>query len=234
MIIECLNLTEKTYLGKNIPKVLFYNNCSMIKNQRDILQNIIDKIILTNNLKKQTINMQPYEDEESYYEEILILRVTLKERGNLSQIGEMLNNFIPYPLIVEFSYEEKSWLYLCKKRKSRSVKNEFVVENPILIEFFNREIRILRDEALSYNSFMSYYNSLYEFVVKLRYMQESGIREIKEESFDVSHEQLKELEELKTEIAQLKNRLSKEKQLNKKVDIIKLLKEKNSRLEEIK
>lgn len=231
MIIECLNLPEKTYLGKTISKTLFYNNCDMIKFQKDMFQSIIEKVILTNNLKKQTINMQPYENEENYYEEILVLKVFLKERVNITKLGEMLNSFIPYPLIIEFSYEDKNWLYLCQKRKSRSVKNEFVIENPIEIEFSEIEIQMLKNEALSYNSFFSYYNSLYEFVVKLRYMQESGV---KKEETSVSLEQLKELEELKTEISQLKSRLSKEKQMNKKADIMKLLKDKTLKLESLK
>lgn len=230
MIIECLNLPEKTYLGKNIPKVLFYNNCAMIKNQRDIFQNIIEKLILTNSLKKHTINIQPYEDENSYYEEILILKIQLKEKANISSLGEMLNSFIPYPLIIEFSYEERGWLYLCKKRKSHSVKNEFVIENPLEIEFSPKEAELLKNEALSQNSFLTYYNSLYDFIVKLRYIQEKDKELGIEDVGDVSKEKLQEIEDLKSEIAQLKNKLSKEKQMNKKAEIMKLLKEKSNKL----
>lgn len=230
MIIEYLNLPEKTYLGKNIPKILFYNNCSITKSQREIFQNMIEKIILMNNLKKETINIRPYEDEEHYYEEILILKIILKEKGKLSQIGEMFNSFIPYPLIIEFKYEEKNWVYLCKKRKSRSVKSEFVIENPVEKEFYGRDLTLLKNENLSFSDFFSYYNSLYNFIIKLKYMEHIGQKEIREETLEISQNKLEEIENLKTEIIQLKNKLSKEKQMNRKADIMKLLKEKTVKL----
>lgn len=233
MIIENLNFPEKTYIGKTISKTLFYNNCSLSKNQRDIFQNVIDKITLTNSLKKSTINMQPYEDEENYYEEIIVLKVSLKEKGNIGGIGEMLNHAIPYPLIIEFNYDDMSWLYLCKKRKSRSVKNEFVVEEPIEKDFSKNEIESLKNEILSYNSFLTYYISLHNFIVKLRYVEQANGMVIKGDEFQISHEKLKELEELKAEISQLKNKLNKEKQLNKKADIMKILKEKIAKLEKL-
>ncbi len=106
-LYEKMNIPQRCEVGNTIFKKLFYENSNMVTKDKDIFTNHIDKILWKYSFKEENLNIKVYKTEELDYEEIALIEVLLKEDKKYKKIAEIIQNNIPYPLIIIFVKGDK-------------------------------------------------------------------------------------------------------------------------------
>lgn len=208
------------------------------------LKDDIDKIRWLHTLKPNTINIAPYKDQEREYPEIAILHIELAHTERLKRIAHFINRAIPYPLVMLFTCEtdgaQNLALVLADKRINQADKEKWVIEDSIHTrwitltsvssaeyEFFEN----LKISKLPFTNFFELYQALIERVVAVKCAEHSGIFSIekaatssqKSSSQKTSNtarlDKLRELERLGAHRSEISNKLKKEKQMGKQVEL---------------
>jgi len=99
-----LNLPNSCELGNTIFKKQFYDNARLSAADKKLITNNVEKVVWQYCLKPDTINIQPYQDEEHEYLEVQVIEVRLKDKARHQRIAEIIMRAIPYPMILQLTY----------------------------------------------------------------------------------------------------------------------------------
>lgn len=127
-LLDALQLPDSCRLGKRVFKKLFLENAKLTPQHRRAFSSDVEEVTWEYTLKPSTIAIMPYADDEREYDEIVLLQATLKSPKNASQIAEVIQRSIPYPLVLVLRCEGQELLSLAPKRFSRSEKGATVAE----------------------------------------------------------------------------------------------------------
>lgn len=236
-LFDCFNLPASCKVGNTIFKKQFYDNADLSKADKDLFTNAVNKVTWQYCLKPETINIQPYKDEEHDYPELEVLEVTLAVNTKVKRIAEIIMRAIPYPMVLVFRLDDKFQLWAAHQRISQadSTKNtidEFI--NTDWIDFENQtewDSDFLKEINLKNFSHANFYRFYSDFIDKI-YLYNLQCR-IKSVKLEITPQQAKErtdkLNEVGSKIAILKSQIKKETQFNRRVEInmeIKKLEEK--------
>lgn len=222
-------LTVKTAVNRVVPKKLFYEKAEYTKKDKDFFNKTIDKVTWLNSLKYSNINIEPYKDDEKEFEEIEIIKVVIKDDVNIKKAAEMIMKAIPYPMLIEFSFEDKRAFAVEKQRINKVDTDKNIIEEIIITEMLSKNdefFQKLNFKNFRNTNFYLMYLDLYNLIA-LKIADELGINNV--ESAEEARDLSEEIISIETEIEKLRNKLKKEKQFNKKMEInieIKKLQEK--------
>lgn len=227
--LEKLSIPLECRLNNTIYKKLFYENASMNKRDKEIFTNNIDKIIWLYSLKKDTINIKPYKDEEKEYEEVEFIQVNLNSENKYKNIAEIIQRTIPYPMILIFTFENKILLNAAQKRVNRTDESRNTIEEFIYTDWIDLSNLAQREEDFINNlnirklSFINFYKFYSSFVDKINLFNASKYNENFNTIEDKNPKEIKEISDkiarLDMEISNLKNGIKKEVHFNKKVEM---------------
>lgn len=234
-----LGIPSSCNVGKPIFKKLFSDATDGQKSILDItdklcLKDDIEKIRWLYTLKPNTINIPAYINDEREYSEIAILHFELSNPSRIKRIAQFVNRAIPYPLVLLFTHNDATSLNLALsvsgKRINQADKTKWVIEDSFLTPWITLSaptqaeqdfIQSLSVSSLSFKSFYDFYNSLIERIVALSCVEHSGIFRIEgpQDTSTNRLEILRMLEKLELKRAELANKLKKEKQMGKQVEL---------------
>ena len=202
------NLPKSTVVDKFIPKTAFYNKLNITTGVKEEFVNKIDKITWKNKISEDTIGIT----KTNEIEELQIFEIILKDKSIPKNVIRTIAKSIPYPILFKLVYKEGFYysigLYQDKK----------------LVDLYFSEWNY----NLNFNFSGINLSVIYEKIVKEIIKEQQN-----EQKFDIIIETSNKKKTLEKEITLLQNKITIEKQFNKKVELNKQLFQKQTELEEI-
>jgi len=228
-------LPKNTQIDKNMPKKFFYDHGGFNVKEKDFFTKSIKKITWLYSLKTNNINVASYKDDEKEFIEIEIFKVELKSGSKIQKISEMIMQLIPYPILIEFELEGKSAFAVERQRinKNDSTKNTIEEINITNFEIMDKDFeKELNFTNFRYTNFLDMYSDLYHVII-LKIAEDKGIKIYNYDS-DLN-DIIKQVNLVQDEINIERNKIQKETQFNRKVDLnirIKKLEQKLNKLKQ--
>lgn len=247
--IDHLSIPASCELNKPVFKKLFLENGILDVADKAALKDDVEKIRWLYTLKPATINIAAHVDSERDFSEVAILQVELTATKRLKRIATFMQRSIPYPLALLFTQGNQVCLALSDKRINQADKEKWVVEEPLYTDWIDlagptaSQAAFLADcniNSFSFANFLSFYKSLTERVIAINCATHSGRYErgeadnIENKPGEARLERLRELEKLNLKKTEIANKLKKEKQLGRQVELNTQIKKINDTLEKIK
>ncbi len=188
------SLPPQTYVHKNIPKTKFFEKAVVSSKLRREFAAAVQRITWEHKLAPDTINIAATREVE----EIQIFHLSLKEKKIPKKILRFIDRAIPYPILYIFTYGE---------HKAYGISLRGLIEDRYYFSEW--------DEKMEFYFTHNNLEKLYQGLIK------AFIKDKPTESQDFATIVLtdKERERLEREIVVLKNKLKKEPQFNRKVEI---------------
>ena len=246
-----LAVPETCKLGKPIFKKMFLDNGALDATDKKCLKDDVDKFRWLYTLKPSTINIAPYADNQREYPEIAIIHVELSRAERFKRIAHFINRSIPYPLVLLFTcyIEGQSSLaiVLADKRINQADKEKWVIEDSIQTEWFDllgqskAETDFLASLAVSnlpFQNFWKFYQALNQRVIAINCASHSGNFSLGDTSPSKTANDrltmLRDLERLDAEKSEVANKLKKEKQMGRQVEMNTYVRDINDKIARIK
>lgn len=248
--LQHLDIPKSCELNKPVFKKLFLDNGVLDATDKKCLTDDINKVRWLYTLKPSTINIAPYSDQIREYPEVAVLQVELSSPNRVGRIAHFINRSIPYPLVLIFTLDTNGKtsvaFSLADKRINQADKEKWVLEDSIhsdWIELGGQEkaedefLASLKVTDLPFKNFWAFYQALMARVIASNCTVHSGSytldgsRKTEENNRLKSLRELEKLDVQKTEIA---NKLKKERQMGKQVELNTTVKKINDRIAEIK
>ena len=194
-------LPARTIVNKVIPKNAFdgYTTSKQKKRFTDLLE----RIRWAHKLSAETINLSGKEIKE-----IQIFEIDLKVQEDVSDLIEIINKAIPYPIIFYVSFQNKAYLSLSKKHSHPVNENNSVIDWTFSSKWKSKDKIIYRLNLKQSLDFI-YHDFCFQLSSKL--FQTARVDEL------VSLEQTRA--ELQHKIQNLKASIARSKQYNRKVEL---------------
>ena len=247
--IDHLSIPRSCELNKPVFKKLFLENGVLDIADKAALKDDVDKIRWLYTLKPATINVAAYVDSERDFSEVAVLQVELTSAKQIKRIATFMQRSIPYPLILLFSQENQVCLSIADKRINQADKEKWVIEAPLYTDWIDlaaptaAQTAFLEDcniNSFSFVNFLSFYKSLSERVIAINCAAHSGRYErdvtdnIENKPTESRLERLRELEKLNLQKTEIANKLKKEKQMGRQVELNTKIKQINDVIERIR
>ena len=227
--LDSLGIPPKCFLNKTLFKKLFLESGMLDITDKKALKDDIDKIRWLYTLKPSTINIEPFKDQTREYDEVAILQIDQSSATRAKRIASFVNKAIPYPLILVFTHGDMIALSVADKRLSQADKAKWVVEDGWMTPWFNpsapsqSERQFMTDVAiknLSFLNFYAFYSDVKNCVIALNASKQTGEYNIAKGSAAKTRiELLKALEALEQDKIEIQNRLKKEKQMGRQIEL---------------
>lgn len=226
-LIEKMEIPESCRLGSTIFKKLFLQQKGMSSADKKLINEVIDKIIWQANLKPSTINIQPYKDDIYDYPEVEIIEVKLREKKKIRRIAEIVMLSIPYPMLIQFTYQDEILIAGGESRINQSDKSKNTIESYYFTDWINKnapsefEDKFLECINLSKIPHLNFFLMYQEIIKHFIFLEGSKwylkyLNQLDHELIKKVNQELTRLELLRKEIIiQLKN----EKMFNKKMEL---------------
>lgn len=247
--IDHLSIPRSCELNKPVFKKLFLENGVLDIADKTALKDDVDKIRWLYTLKPATINIAAYVDSERDFSEIAVLQVELTSTKRLKRIANFMQRSIPYPLILLFTQVNQVCISLSDKRINQSDKEKWVVEELLYTDWIDlaaptvAQTAFLEDcniNSFSFTNCLSFYKSLSERVIAINCAVHSGRYErggadnIENKPSEGRLERLRELEKLNLQKTEIANKLKKERQMGRQVELNTKIKQINDVIEKIR
>lgn len=238
--LEMLDVPSSCELNKPIFKKMFSEATDGKKSILDAadkkaLKDDIEKIRWLYTLKPNTINIAPYKDDELEYPEIAVLHIELSNQNRVKRIAHFIHRAIPYPLILLFTCNieehENLMVAIAFKRTNQADREKWVISDSLntgWIDLSNASeaesdfLSSIRLTGLPFNNFHLFYQAIAERVIALicaEHSKEFLLDEHSDKGAENRLDKLRELEKLTAKKLKLANKLKKEKQMGKQVDL---------------
>ncbi len=228
-IIKFWNLDKETIINRNLPKVQIYSALNKTKD-KEFIQKTIQSIYLIANYKPENTRIPLYESDFESYQEIQFMHIKVRKDNSEKNVFKILSEIIPYPLISIIQNNEQ---FVIMTGRYEKLSNGYLR----LIQSYSSPI-YSTDEI---ENVLSIYNlnNYKKYNLKLFYddlrddISTQTIREEYDKEVQISSEEKDKLDSIKKEINILSNKISKERQLNKKIELQVKLKKSKDELEMI-
>lgn len=215
-----LNIPDSCFVGTNIYKKLFYENADLSTSDKSLFTDTINKIIWLYCLKPETINIPAYKDEAREYSEIEVIEVLLHKEYKLNRIAEIIMRTIPYPMLLIFKLEDKIQFYVAHQRTNQSDSSKNIIEEVIATDWLASDSSLLTKLDIKQMRFTNLY-ILYSDIVDA--ISIYNISSVLPTNGNITGAEARELsakiEDIEQRIANLRSKLKKEPQFNRKMEL---------------
>ena len=202
-----LEFSKTTAFGRRFPKQKFYEKLDVSPEIKRLFVEQVKLITWANKLSPETMNIAPGQ----MVQEIEVFRLTLQGVELNQQVLSLMDKQIPYHILFLLERPDGSvCLHVTYKEASQSGSNAFQLKQSYHTEW-------MRPENLSLNLTALDMDALYERIV--RQIAGDAIAAPQGESLKEAVEQTQQREKLDKQIAQLKAKMKKEKQLRRQMEI---------------
>ena len=244
-MFELLGLDKVKYLGPNLDKKMFYDNGDLSKEDKKIFIDYIDRIEMSYILNSSTLNISSFINDEYYYEAIVYLKVKLKQKDKINKISKIINNNIPSPVVIIYEFDKEYCISTAIKRLSKTEKNKTVIEESNITDWLNinnlsendkKFIDSISLRKIPYTNLFDFYKTINDKIYIFKMSDKiSGYEDISDKKTLEESKQISEkIQSLEVELKKILNKLKKESQFNKKMELNMKATEINKKIEELK
>lgn len=249
--LENFDIPKACELKKPVFKKLFMDASDGEKGvlnatDKKCLTDDVNKVRWLYTLKPSTINIAPYHDQVREYAEVAVLQVELSSPNRMSRIAHFINRSIPYPLVLIFKMDADGKtsiaISLADKRTNQADKDKWVIEDSIhsgwisLADQSEQEsafLASLRITAFPFTDFLRFYQALMDRVIAIDCSRYSSAFTLGVDKVN-RLEKLRELKNLGAQKTEIANKLKREKQIGRQIELNTKIKKFNDRIAEIK
>lgn len=229
-IVDALAIPPDARVDQRVPKKLLVEQGAPTAADRKAIQDGIEEINWIAALKPGNIGVSAYRDEIREYLEIAVITASLRSEAKRTRIVELIHRAIPYPVVLAAEQGGAVYLSLAHKRWSQGEADKVVVEDVVSATPFRvdslaeREALFLGSLAvagLPNGDMFALYQGWVDRVTALEAASVTGTFAAPRGS-DRSAELRAGLDNyarLQREIAGLRAKAAKEKQINRRVEI---------------
>lgn len=223
--ISSLNLPASCVLGKTIFKKQFYDNAVLSAADKKLITNNVGKVIWQHCLKPDTINIQPYIDDEHEFLEVQVIEVRLKKDNRHQRIAEIIMRSIPYPMILQLIYNNRLMIVAGMPRINLTDRQKHTIEEFVFSPWMDAEnlseedqdfLNSIESSKLSFTNFYRFYS---DFVDQLHLYNAANM--IGNTLQDIDPQEAKrvhaEISAIEKELVALRAQLKRETMFNRKV-----------------
>lgn len=215
-----MNFPVSTVYGKRVPKKTFADKLKLNSPIRKSIQDDIQTIRWTYTLKEATLNLPAGKDVQ----EIEVLEMKLKHNSINEKVLQQFDRQIPYHLLFVLQYDEKVQAWMSYK-EAASANQAFRVE-----KYYHT--KWMRPEKLNFQIEGTNFDEVYESLA--RQIAGEELQSIATgESLKKSIERNEEIIALEKETESLQQKLKKEKQFNRKMEINQKIKQCKNKIEDM-
>jgi hypothetical protein len=228
-LVSALAIPTEALVGQRVPKKLLLEQGAPTAADRRQIQDGIEEITWVAALKPTTVGIPVFRDEVREYLEVAVLTVALRSTVKPTRLIELIHRAIPYPLILITEHRETVNVSLAHKRWSQGEAGKVVIEdmrqvpvNPNAPQA--EEILFLASVAVSRlpaRDLFALYEGLLERLAALEAARTTGVFILpdSEERAAAVWTALDAHARLKRDLAILRARADKEKQINRRVEL---------------
>ena len=257
--LQSLEFPKACELNKPVFKKMFLDASDGKKSVLDAadkasLKEDVEKIRWLYTLKPNTINIAPYKDDELEYLEVAVLHSELSNPNRAKRIAHFIHRAIPYPLMLLFTCtmthdreeQERLMVAIAFKRTNQADREKWVINDSMntgWIDLSNTSetesdfLSSLKLTGLPFNNFYLFYQAIAKRVVAVICAEHSNVFSLDEGASKGSEnrlDKLREFDKLTANKSELANKLKKEKQMGKQVDLNTQIKNINDKIAKVK
>ena len=216
-----LGLSKATEFNRRIPKAKFYENINITTSLKRLFVDQIKNIYWRNKIASTTTNL----NEGKYVTEIEVFEINLISPQVDIELLKSIDSVIPYHILYILEYNGNYQAWIGYKESTNIEKKISKVERYYHTNWFEEKDLIVKLEGLNLDDV---YENLVRQVAGDKLQSANSTETLKQ-----SVERDKEIETLQKQINTLKNKIRKEKQLNKQIEMNSELKKLRKVLEKI-
>lgn len=215
-----LNIPDSCFVGSTIYKKLFYENAHLSSSDKSLFTDTINKVVWLYCLKPETINIPVYKDEVREYPEIEVIEVILNKEYGLNRIAEIIMRTIPYPMLLIFKLEDKIRFYMAHQRTSQSDSSKNTIEEFISTDWLRNDSDLFAKLDIKQMRFTNFYTLYSDIVDAISIYNLSAIMPTDDTITGAKARELSaKIEDIEQRIANLRSKLKKESQFNRKMEL---------------
>jgi hypothetical protein len=215
-----LNIPDSCFVGSTIYKKLFYENAHLSSSDKSLFTDTINKVVWLYCLKPETINIPAYKDEVREYPEIEVIEVILNKEYGLNRIAEIIMRTIPYPMLLIFKLEDKIRFYMAHQRTSQSDSSKNTIEEFISTDWLSNDSALVAKLDIKQMRFTNFYTLYSDIVDAISIYNLSAIMPTDDTVTGAKARELSaKIEDIEQRIANLRSKLKKESQFNRKMEL---------------
>ncbi|AQS59711.1 DUF4391 domain-containing protein [Desulforamulus ferrireducens] len=215
-----LNIPDSCFVGSTIYKKLFYENAHLSSSDKSLFTDTINKVVWLYCLKPETINIPAYKDEVREYPEIEVIEVILNKEYGLNRIAEIIMRTIPYPMLLIFKLEDKIRFYMAHQRTSQSDSSKNTIEEFISTDWLRNDSDLFAKLDIKQMRFTNFYTLYSDIVDAISIYNLSAIMPTDDTITGAEARELSvKIEDIEQRIANLRSKLKKESQFNRKMEL---------------
>ncbi|UQB41800.1 DUF4391 domain-containing protein [Thiomicrospira microaerophila] len=243
MLIEALQLPPALRINQKLTKKSFYDNGQLSASAQKLLQEQVESISLQAHLQPDNSNIAAYKTAQHEYLEIFVIQLTMKDNqawlnlksAQLKSLHETVHKAIAYPLFLEIkSGEQVQWSLAEKFVHQADSEHDKLILNELLQTEWLDTTRITRPAELqkalihrlaftnqNQQNLYTLYQSWYKALTGYALAHQAGLTDLPstESSLETQRAKLKQIQQLKKDINDLKNQLKTCHQFNEKVEL---------------
>ena len=216
-----LGLPKATEFNRRIPKAKFYENVNITTSLKRLFVDYVKTIYWKNKIASTTTNLSA----GKYVTEIEVFEVNLNSPQVDIDLFKFIDSVIPYHILYILEYNGKYQVWIGYKETTNIDKKISKVDRYYHTNWFEETELVVRLEGLNLDDV---YENLVRQIAGDKLQSDSSTESLKQ-----SVERDKEIETLQKQISILQNKIRKEKQLNKQIEMNTELKKLRSILEKL-
>ena len=201
-----LGLPRTTEYGKRIPKKKFYDNLSISSDLKRVFAEQIAAIFWSNKISPDTLNVAAGDTVD----EIEVFTIRLNQPSLDTRVLQQIDKQIPYHIIFVLKYKDRLQAWIGYKEAAASGSNAFKVGRYYHTDWMREDDLHLSIDGLNMDAV---YESLVRQIAGDKLQTDSG------ESLKESVERDEKRKQLEKQIAALENKMRREKQLNRQMEM---------------
>lgn len=228
-VIAALALPADSRVDQRVPKKLFLEQGAPTAADKRVIQEGIEEMFWVASLKPANIGVPAFKDEVRDYVEIAVLSGTLRKDAKTARLIELIHRAIPYPVFLVSEQAGIPTVSMAHKRASQAETDAVVLDGSIIAVPLEAESESYRVDFLAHlrlaeqpsQSLWSLYQGWIERVQAFAAARLTGRYALTQTADEAAARQtaLDDHARIAREIAALRAKAAKEKQINRRVDI---------------
>lgn len=244
-----LEIPERCLVNKKITKAFFKRNFDLTSSEKLLLDDFSAVVAIEwmASIGPTSANIDRYIDEEFIFEEVQVISVQTTELNftiNHFKISELVQKYIPYPILLCVWCNKNFVLNTCDKKLNHNDNTKRTIEKRYSTAIIEKEsissqqhafLQSLAYGNLDKTNLKTFFDSYKQRMIALQTSELSGLFVPRTNSRTKSDlDKLEKIEMLQKEIQTLKNQIVKESQLNQRVTFNTQIQGKKTEIENLK
>jgi len=228
--ISAFRIPLNARVDKRIPKKTLVDNAHLNASEKKLVFDFVEEMQWVAALKPSNIAVPAFNDNTREYIEVAVIQAKLKSENKNLKIAQAIHRAIPYPVVLVCHYGESANVSFAHKRWSQGQSDKIVIEEVYIAKFGNMNdldssqvqfFNSLKLSELPAENIFLMYQGMIDRVVALDVAQITGTFEkpAVDGSFVAIQSELEIYEKLRMELNGLRRKATKEKQLNRRVEL---------------